>query len=529
VVSATLAGRRRGVRRGLGVAAAVLLAAAGLFIGYLRMARVFPTNSDGASIALQAWDVLHGNVLLRGWTVADVSFYGAEMFAQSLAEAVLGLSAEAVHVVAALTYTLLVLAVAAVAAGRSGGIEAAVRIGVAVALVLAPSPGAYQTLFTGPDHTGTALPVLVTWLVLERRLAGRYLPVIVALLLAWAQIGDPLVTYLAVLPLVLVAGWRAVRSGAHPWWRRLSGPDGHLVLAAVVSYGLATGFGYGVRALGGYQMTAAPIAFSPAADLRSRAARTARNVVHLFGGYLPERHGAFSVAVGALHLAGLAIVAVAVAVALYRAVRRPAAGPIVDALLAVGILVNLGAYLVSTLGTSLQNEREIVAVLPLGAALAGRVWGPWLRAAWSTRVAVAVLASLVCVSLGVQSATAEGRPGNAVGTQLAPWLLANGYPYGLGTYWLANSVTLASHGRVHVAPVIGAGQVIRDDWESRVEWYDPARHDARFILLDRRTSPPDVIARLTEEFGRPARVYEFNAATVALLYDHNLLPVLPHA
>ena len=59
----------------------VLFAAAGvaLFAAYLRQARTVPLMSDGASNALQAWDLLHGNVLLRGWTMSDVSFYTTEL------------------------------------------------------------------------------------------------------------------------------------------------------------------------------------------------------------------------------------------------------------------------------------------------------------------------------------------------------------------------------------------------------------------------------------------------------------------
>ena len=34
---------------------------------YLRQSRTVPVDSDGASQALQAWDLLHGNPLLHGW------------------------------------------------------------------------------------------------------------------------------------------------------------------------------------------------------------------------------------------------------------------------------------------------------------------------------------------------------------------------------------------------------------------------------------------------------------------------------
>ena len=51
----------------------------GLYFCYLYISRTEHVGSDGASNALQAWDMLHGNPLLRGWTVTDVSFYTTEL------------------------------------------------------------------------------------------------------------------------------------------------------------------------------------------------------------------------------------------------------------------------------------------------------------------------------------------------------------------------------------------------------------------------------------------------------------------
>ena len=49
--------------------AALAVAAVVLFLCYLRLSGTTPDNSDGADQALQAWDMLHGNWLLHGWTV----------------------------------------------------------------------------------------------------------------------------------------------------------------------------------------------------------------------------------------------------------------------------------------------------------------------------------------------------------------------------------------------------------------------------------------------------------------------------
>ena len=90
---------------------AVLAAAAVvLFLCYLALSRTTPDNSDGADQVLQAWDMLHGNWLLHGWTVGDVSYYTTEIPEYTLLELIRGnYGPDVLHEGAAITYTLLVL------------------------------------------------------------------------------------------------------------------------------------------------------------------------------------------------------------------------------------------------------------------------------------------------------------------------------------------------------------------------------------------------------------------------------------
>ena len=76
-----------------------------LYCCYARLSATFPGGSDGASNALEAWDLLHGNWLLRGWTLTDVSFYTTELPEYAVAELVHGLTPGVLHVVPAITYT----------------------------------------------------------------------------------------------------------------------------------------------------------------------------------------------------------------------------------------------------------------------------------------------------------------------------------------------------------------------------------------------------------------------------------------
>src|SRR5579875_3707669 len=101
--------------------------AIGLFVCYLWQSRSLALGSDGASNALEAWDMLHGNLLLHGWQLSDVSFYTTELPEYMIIERLRGLTPAVVHVASALTYTALVLLAAAVAKGRASDRAALTR------------------------------------------------------------------------------------------------------------------------------------------------------------------------------------------------------------------------------------------------------------------------------------------------------------------------------------------------------------------------------------------------------------------
>src|SRR6266568_5389124 len=183
-----------------------------LLLAYAAQARTLAATSESSAQALQAWDMLHGNVLLRGWTLSDVTFYTTELPQYMLVEVARGLSGVVVHVAAGLTYALLFVLVALLAAGRATGRDRLVSVLAAAAIMLAPTvrPGTYL-LLSAPDHLGTQAPLLLAWLVLDRARARWWAPVAIGGLLALAQVADVLVLYEGVVPLVVVCAIRMYR------------------------------------------------------------------------------------------------------------------------------------------------------------------------------------------------------------------------------------------------------------------------------------------------------------------------------
>ncbi|MGH3300314.1 MAG: hypothetical protein ACRDOK_01315 [Streptosporangiaceae bacterium] len=500
-------------------AAGWLLAAVALFTCYLHLSRTVPANSDGASIALQAWAMLHGNPLLRGWWLSDVAFYTTELPQYLLIEFVHGLNPDDMHIAAAMTYTLLVLLAAFVAKGRATGAEGLMRAALAVGIMVAPPQGSVYELMLEPDHVGSVVPVLLLVLVLDR--AGRrwFVLPLAYLLVTWALIADQVILISAVGPLIFVAVLRGYRRLAmlrrRAWtaWFELG-----LVAAAAAGAATAGRILKLIRDSGGFRLNPVNNQLAWFGMLPHNALETLQGILVLFGANFPGHQIGLVAAVGLLHLVGIGLVLWSICVAVRRLWRLP----IAVQLMAASVCFTVLAYLLGPNALVAQSSREIAAVLPLGAALAGRLLARRLRRA---RLAPALTAVLAIYLAGlVFYATRPPVPAN--NQTLAAWLTQHRLRYGLTpSYWLGNSTTVDSGGKVAVRTVQTAGTSVSPNlWEIDLGWYSARRHAANFVVMPGpgawRHNP--AAGPIVRSFGRPAWVYVLPDYTV-LVWTRNVL------
>jgi hypothetical protein len=509
-----------------------------LFLAYLRESRTVPANSDGAGNALQAWDMLHGNVLLHGWFTTDVSFYTTELPQYMLVELARGLGSDVVHVAAAMTYALLVLLAALLARGRATGREAAARMLLAGGIMLAPTLGiGTLTLLLSPDHTGTMVPLLVMWLILDR--AGRrwYVPVITGLILALSTVADTVTLLEGTLPVIAVCLLRFVRdrhTGKSPRFElALAGS------AAAASAGAAWLAIRLIRRAGGFIVQPVPTSLAPVGALGQHAVNTAKGLLVLFGsdffgdrsppyaGYFGNHPGPGAV-VATVHLAGIALAAWALCIALRHCYRGTE--PVITGL-AVAVVLLIAAYLVTVRSSNFIGLREMAGALPMLAVLAGRLLPARLTALRHARpglrrgAAAGLTIAMVAVGAGYVASLAYNatrRPVPAPYQQVAGWLVAHHLSYGLGGYWQSDSITLETAGRVRVRAVqLAGGGATAGRWEARQQWYDPRLNDADFVVVSPGEDklPPAALAAV---FGPPARAYRV-AGSLILTWHKNLL------
>ena len=526
-------------RRLLGAAAA----AAGvvlLFVAYVQLSRTYAVNSDSANIMLMSWDMLHGNALLHGWYLSDVSFYPTELPQYAMLEGLLGLHAGTAHIAAAMTYTLAVLLAVLLARGprsRAAGRAAWPRMALTGGLMVAPQLGVgVFVLLMSVGHIGTAVPLMLTWLVIDWAATRPrwFIPVIVGLLLTWVLVADPLVLVVGIIPLVAVCGLRVLRAvwSARPPERgaalQASWYEVSLAAAAIVAYGLADLVNRLLSASGGFILHPLGYQLAPLHTWAKHAWVTGEGLLALFGA--KPQGPAVELTFALLHLVGVALVAWGIC----RVVRRFVSWPdLVSQVLVLAIVLNVLVYIPSTLADATDlNAREFAVVLPFGAVLAGRVMAEplttrlrggevdllgWLRGRrWRAGLASALAVGYLA-SLGYAAAQPSVPPANA---QLATFLTEHHLTSGISGYWQSSIVTVGSDGAATVRAVQPSLRPYL--WETKGSWYDQR---ATFLVTENQAGyfnhfQPSASALAA--LGPPARTYHVGPYTV-LVWNKNLL------
>jgi len=514
-------------RKRAAAAAAYALAGAVLFLVYLRLAMTVEENSDMANILFMGSDLLHGNLLLHGWHTSDVSFYTTELPQFAALESFLGAGWRTARVAAAMTYTLTFLLAVALARGGLTRRRAMLATLIAGGIMLAPewNQGVFA-LLVAVGHIGTAVPLLLAFLLLDRGGRRWWVAPGVGIVLAWALVADPLVLIAGVLPIGLIAAGRLAVGRRR---REFSRHELALTLAMVAAPIAAWVAERLLAALGGYIEPPFASTLEPLRVIRANARLVLWYLLQLFGADWRGLHGP-SLWLALLHLASVVLIIAAV---LLVARRFFSGASRVDQALLVAVACIAGGAVLTVAGTG--GAHEIAPILPLSAALAaralaGRAHGgrtqqpspvplPARRWVAVPAAVAAVLAVAYVASLGL-SAARPVRP--APYSWLATWLAAHHLDNGLADYWLAGSVTADTGGAISVRPVLPFAH--EDPWMANQAWYDPARSYANFLILDTYSNDPRQWTQrvVTREFGRPARIYRTQGLTI-LVWNENLI------
>lgn len=495
------------------VISAVAAALIAVFIYCFLMAGHVPTDSDGAANILQASAMLHGNFLLRGWQLSDVSFYLTELPEYMLVVAIRGLRPDVVQICAALTYTLCLLLVVLVARGDATGREGFIRAAISAGIALAPLAVDQRTLLTNPDHTGSAVPILLL-LLLIRNPSLRFLKLAITVaVLSIALISDQLTFVIGIAPLLAVCLLRCKFLILNQEYRR----ERLLMGAACASAVIGLGAPRIIKAVGGWTISGIPATFVGFGSLWEHFLGAAQGLIILFGVQFPSSPG-LQTAFAIIRLTGLVLVVAAVSLGI-RSIRP--GGDLVTAVLTAAIIIDFLAY-VMFIPDPMANFREIDTIVPLGAALAGRMLaGPLVRMRLQWSIPVIMGCYAITLAWGLAQ---PARP--IANFSLGNWLSAHRLTDGIAGYWAANPISVDTGGSVQLAAVqLTGGHASPYLWETNVSAFNPATHYADFLLINPPSgTDPHPITELeaVNAFGSPAHVYRYQDYMI-IVWHKNLL------
>ncbi len=461
--------RGRTIKRCAMLAAWSVGAACLLAILYLAAVHAYPGDSDSASVVLEGQAMAHGHLLLHGWQLSLDSFWTVDAPFYLVATIITGVRGALIFAVPAAVCVLIIGVGIFMAAEKRRG-AAAVAAGAVVIAILGLPGHVLSVFFVHAGwHVTTALFALVAFLVLRKGLFGWAWFVGLLALIA-GMLGDLMIIPLAVAPLLgagLVAMMRT-RS-----WR------GGLptVSAPIVATVAAILLRKGAVALGAFS--------TGKANRRPPLAQVVSNIGHgLHQGVILLGVGSSYLGLGGepsllslVHVIAVVVVFIAVAAAVgslllgaLRGRQSVAGGDSGDAwrlddMLLIASAASFVTFVLLALAPDMKYSRYLTGGVIFGTILAGRVVGRLVerlrasrahRAGWARRAIAAFGAAIVlCFAAGLIVNISQPVPAQPA-VKLTGFLEAHHLTRGIGDYWSASIVTVASRGHVKVRPVISS-------------------------------------------------------------------------
>jgi hypothetical protein len=498
------------------------------------VARVYAVSSDDATGVLEAEAVLRGNVLLRGWTLSNVSFVTTDLPFYVAGVAMAGMRPSLLRDVPVAVYLAAVAVGAGLARGRIGGGRAMLGMTALLVLLCLPAGGLAEFVTKGYIRVGTTLGVFAALTALDvpagQRVGPRRL-VVFAVLLTMTLLADTFALVIGVLPVLFASALGARRGRPYSDLRLWA-----VSLAALASVAAARGLSALIERLGGYRVVPVGLldflAFRDSVRTVSRNSLVlAENLPSLYRCAFPNEFTALTSFVWLGCLIGPLFLFWAFcrrSAAFFRRRRPVLASPadFVGDVFWLSAALCMAAYLASSIPKDRTTTRYMVPFVLCAAVASSRVLAERIG---DVRTAVVVLA-LLGTSYGFTVRDDLRKP-PAIdpAVHLADWLASRGLKYGYAPFWDASIVTASSGGRVAVRPIFvrpispERHEIVPLPWMTDARWF--ANEPATFVVIETGAAAAYQFG-VTERncvvsFGALGARYEVGPYTV-LIWDHDL-------
>jgi len=465
---------------------------------YIQLSFSRPKSSDDASFVQEAQDILGGNILLRGWSIALDSYYAVVLPLYAIGGLLVPRLSLLLYLVNPIIYALTVIACLAIGWVYTEPRNRLIGMCLLFAVVALPS-----TLITDFNvnyiaHVSTVLCVLLTF----HLIVADYSLVLAALPLVLAAIGDPLALYIGNLPLAVVGLWLGLKDPRH--YLRLAVFSVSCVIVSKIA--LAT-----MMLAGGFKQLPIIAHFVSADQLSQNIYLLWVSILDLFGADFFGRN-VFNAGTAAIlvHAAVMILVLWLVCEASVRALRREE--NLMTTLLCASLVLTAIEFVFSD--RQAGGGRYLTTVPIFGALIAAMSW----QRVVVRKYALYLLPVVACAYFGAIAAQMF-EPIAKPPMTVVKFLEDNGLTEGYGSYWSASILSVLSEGKLVVRQVGGAREgIVPLRWSSSEQWY--AMKDARFLIYKDKAFGAGPFKAVTT-WGPPLQLKQIDGYTV-MIWDSPL-------
>ncbi|SEM26509.1 hypothetical protein SAMN04487770_13124 [Butyrivibrio sp. ob235] len=497
----------------------ILCVVACLYVLYLsKIVRATAINSDYSSLILEASDIIHGNIFLKGWNLTGISFITTDVPAFIVGVLIKGVDQSAYGIAVAIMIVL--LNIAGLLICKKDG-ESKVPVILFLLLVLLPATFAPVALCA---HTMSSAFSLFSIGIVDRWLKSKKISalqgVLFVALLCFACCGDSVALIVGVLPIICYCIFELVKKDAVD--RLFIGKILGLTMLGTV---LGSVLDKVYFLIGGANKNSflSEKTFVGLADLGDKLQVYVQAVFMLFGAEFWNRKliSLFTAnyAVNTLFLILGLILVIVCFVRFIKGVETD----FVSGVLSFGIVVISLVFILTDISVDILSSRYMAYFTVAFPVLITRnLDGITGHLKYREMAVLNVLILMAMISF-VFKVHIWSHTGEAVAQQelLAEYLEENGLESGYAEFWDASSTVVLSNGNVSVRSVIydpGANSITRYNWFCKDEWFS---EPANFVVTNEESILGMTKENVLSALGEPAETLEFYDWSI-LVYDKNI-------
>lgn len=485
---------------------------------YIKYSFHVSLNSDVVQGALEVSSILHGNILLHGWTLSPDNFLLSDLPLYLFLGIFIKNKVLLSHVAPIIIYLGLICVSLLISLRNVSHRKIALLSTFAVIGMLPLFT--FVSFLVGFVHIGSILEGLCSLYLFINFIDYKKTKYLLwsGVLLLSALFSDPFIIWILLIPLIIFLIIKIKESIKNRGFLSIYTSTLIFILSIFV---LSEILRYVIPRIAGFSIQKLAYQFATLPEVIAHITTIINNLLYVFGanflGQLLFSHQAFE---AILHFSVLCLILFFAYMTLKGGSKKMDS---INYILSMGICLDMVAFIFSNIAANdTSSSRYLFPIIIFGAIILGRSIGNIKHIKGYVYIVALIVFLIFSAVFFRDSYLNQSDYLSLSNVKVAKFLVDHNLKYGYGYYWNSSIVTVDSNSKVKVRAIVPNGDhFVPYFWISSSAWY--FHHYANFIVYDEDSSIFGQIA--TQAFGKPINVYHLGEDTI-LVWNKDITPYI---